>query len=156
MNEIGPNNIHKNKVHKILAYSYLTYFLAFLLGLFFDFLFPYQLFSHLSLILVGLIFLLIGTILIFWAQKTSRHLNKENLNKETFAQGPYRYTRSPTHLGIFFLLFGFGIMTGTMAVIFCTVLAFLITKFVFLRRQEKILSQKYGSAYEEYKKSVKF
>lgn len=35
-------------------------------------------------------------------------------------------------------------------------ISFLITKFTFLSKEEKILAEKYGAPYLEYKKSVKF
>ena len=105
--------------------------------------------------LIGAIFLIFGTCLIFWAQKSSLDLNKENMSKETFYHGPYRYTRSPTHFGLFLLILGFGIMTNALFIIIFSIISFILTKFILIKKEEKILAEKYGAPYLEYKKSVK-
>jgi len=146
----------KNKIHGILAHSYFFYFISFLLGLFLDFMFPVQFYEKVIMASVGTVFLVFGTFLIFWAQKSSGKLQKENMTKESFCNGPYRYTRSPTHFGLFLLMFGFGIIINALFVIVFTTISFFITKFVFLRKEEKVLVEKYGTPYIEYQKSVKF
>ena len=100
--------------------------------------------------------MIFATFLIFWAQKTARNLDKDNLTKESFRKGPYAFTRGPTHLGIFLLIISFGFMANTIFVIFFTIVAFFVTKLVFLKEQEMLLEEKYGEPYREYKKIVKF
>lgn len=163
-NKIENNNPHKNKVHRILAHSYSIQFIWFLIGVCLDLVFYTRegpafggkFFASSITMSVGIIFLILASFLIFWAQKTSQNINKENINKETFCHGPYCYTRSPTHLGLFLLMLGFGMMVGAPFVILTSFLSLLISKFVFLNKQEKILAEKYGAPYLEYKKSVKF
>lgn len=150
------NNLHKNKVHRVLAYSYLFYFVVFLLSLFLDFIFPLKIFEKFTGISVGAVFLILGTVLILWAQKSSLRLQKESISKETFYRGPYRYTRSPTHFGLFLLMLGFGIISNALFVISFSIISFFITRFIFIKKEEKILTEKYGAPYLEYKKSVKF
>ena len=104
----------------------------------------------------GAFLLVLGTILILWAQNTSRHLNTENATKETFCHGPYRFTRTPTNFGLFFLVLGFGIVANALFVILSSLVSFFIAKFVFLKKEEQLLAEKYGAPYLEYKKSVKF
>ena len=153
--QFGSENLHKNKVHKILAYSYLFYFTLFLIGLFLDFIFPLKIFDNYAVSSVGAIFLIFGTLLIFWAQKSSLDLKKDNISKEAFYHGPYRYTRSPTHFGLFLLMFGFGIMANALFIVIFSIISFIITKFTFIKEEEKILALKYGTPYLEYKESVK-
>lgn len=154
--EFKSENPHKNKVHKILAHSYLFYFILFLIGLFLDFMFPLKIFEELTMASVGTAFLILGTFLILWAQKSSHHLQKEGMNKETFCSGPYRYTRSPTHFGLFLLMLGFGIVANALFIIIFSIISFFVTKFIFIRKEEKVLAEKYGTPYVEYQKSVKF
>ncbi|KKP71662.1 MAG: hypothetical protein UR70_C0021G0015 [Candidatus Nomurabacteria bacterium GW2011_GWB1_35_20] len=52
-------------------------------------------------------------------------------------------------------MLGFGIITNALFIIIFSVISFIITKFVFIRKEEKILAEKYGIPYLEYKKSVK-
>ena len=148
-------NPHKNKVHKILAHSYMFYFISFLLGLFLDFIFPFKIFKSPGVVSLGAVLLALGTLLVVWAQKSSRSLSKENITKETFYRGPYRYTRSPTHFGLFLLMFGFGIVANALFIVLFSIISFVVTKFLFIKKEEKILAEKYGAPYLEYKASVK-
>lgn len=152
----GEKILRRNKVHHILVHSYTMYFVLFLIGVALDVIFRFQIFSSLVFTWIGVIFLIFSTFLIIWAQKTSRHLKKENMSKETFRQGPYRYTRNPTHLGLVMLIFGFGIIANAIFIILTTLISFLINKFVFLKKEESVLAEKFGAPYLEYKKSVKF
>lgn len=154
--QVQKEILQKGRVHRILAHSHLFYFISFLCGLFLDFLFPFQFYEKNLMASVGAVFLVIGTFLIIWAQKSSHKLAKENMTRETFCNGPYRYTRSPTHFGLFFLMLGFGIVVNALFVIVFSVISFFITKYIFLRKEEKILAEKYGAPYIEYQKSVKF
>lgn len=154
--QFGSKNLHKNKVHKILAHSYICYFIFLLLGLFLDFIFPLKILKSSTTLPIGTVLLVLGTLLILWAQKSSLNLQKENVDKERFFHGPYRYTRSPTHFGLFLLILGFGIITNALFIAILSVISFFITKFVFIKEEEKILAEKYGTPYLEYKRSVKF
>ena len=149
-------SIHKDKVHHILAHSYMFYFIAFLFSLILDFIFPLKILDQSVAIPLGTILLLFSAWLVFWAQKSSHKLEKENITKETFCRGPYCYTRSPTHLGLFLMILGFGFLTNSFFITFFAILSFITTKFTFLNKQEKILTEKYGAPYAEYKKSVRF
>lgn len=154
---INDKNPHKNRVHKVLAHSYLLYFLLFLTSVFLDSKFPlFIVEGYNSLIFLGSICLLFGTSLVLWAQKSSHKFNKENLTKESFCNGPYCYTKNPTHYGLFFLMVGFGMIINSLLILIFSLISFLITKLVFLKKEEKILEEKYGTPYLEYKKSVKF
>ncbi|MFA6520094.1 MAG: methyltransferase [Candidatus Paceibacterota bacterium] len=145
----------KPSVHKILAHSYATYFLFVLVGVSLDLIFSLKFFGTPALVSLGVLFLIAGTFLIVWAQKTSRSLKKEIISKETFIHGPYRYTRSPTHWGLFLLVFGFGVVSNAFFVVLSSVIAFIVTKLIFLNKEEEILSDKYGEPYLDYKKSVR-
>ena len=153
----GNEGFEKYAVHHVLAHSYYFYFLLFLLGFFLDFLFPVKIFKTSIMAPIGLVLVVLATFLIFWAQKTSHGLRKiAKIQVEHFCRGPYCYTRSPTHLGLFLLTFGFGLIINAFFVVLATVITFFINRFTFLRKQEKILADKYGDPYLEYKKIVKF
>ena len=155
-NKIENNNPHKNKVHRVLAYSYLVQFALFLMGFFIDLILQFKISTSSLATPIGISSLILGSLLILWAQITSYNFKKENITKETFNQGPYRYTRSPTHFGLFLLMLGFGVIMNTPFVILFTIISFFVSKFVFLNKQETILAEKYGDPYIEYKKLVKF
>jgi protein-S-isoprenylcysteine O-methyltransferase Ste14 len=146
----------RSKVHQVLAYSYSVQFVLFLIGVYLDLIFKFKIFASPIMAPVGVIFLMLASFLILWAQKASRDLNIENLTKESFCQGPYRYTRSPTHWGLFLLMLGFGMITNALFVILFTFVAFIVSRFIFLEKQEDMLAEKYGAPYLEYQKMVRF
>src|SRR3989338_3889780 len=148
---------HKRSVHHVLAYSYSMYFLLFLIGVSLDIVFRFKLFTNSFMIPLGVVFLILASILIFWAQKTGRDLKKvPEVKMEHFCRGPYCYTRIPTQWGLFFLILGFGIITNSFFVILFTIISFFISKFIFIDKHDRILINKYGIAYMEYKKLFKF
>jgi protein-S-isoprenylcysteine O-methyltransferase Ste14 len=153
--EEAKENILNINQHVVLAYSYSVYFVLFLVGVFLDLIFNIKIFNFSLMVPVGIALILLATLLIFWAQRTSRNLEKETLTKESFCKGPYRFTRSPTHWGLFFLMLGFGIIINAIFIIISTFISFILTKFIFLKREETILEKKYGTPYLEYKQSVK-
>src|SRR4051812_31868648 len=108
-NTTETGSLHKNKVHRILAHSYYINFLLFLVGVALDIFWGIKIFSSALFMPLGIALMVLGSILAIWAQAKTRSLKKEDLNKETFSNGPYRYTRHPTHWGLFFLLLGFGL-----------------------------------------------
>lgn len=150
------NNVPKGSIHRALAHSYSIYLTFFLAGLFLDLIFEYKISGSPLMMPVGIFFLIIGSLLVIWAQKTSRTLKKENMTKENFYRGPYKYTRGPTHWGLFFLMIGFGMIINTFFVVLFSFVAFIFAKYTFLSKQEKLLEAKYGVPYREYKKIVKF
>jgi protein-S-isoprenylcysteine O-methyltransferase Ste14 len=147
--------VNKRNVHKVLAHSYATYFVLFLVGVTLDLVFRFQIFNSSVMVPTGVSVLIFATLLIFWAQTTSRNLKKENITKETFCKGPYCYSRSPTHWGLFFLMLGFGIIVNAIFVVLTTLISFLISRYIFLSKEEAILEEKYGMPYLDYKRDVR-
>jgi len=143
-------------VHKTLAHSYIVYFLILILGVSLDLFFHIKIFNTSIMAPIGFVFLVLASFIIFWAQKSSRDLLKvKDVTKQHFCRGPYCYTRTPTHWGLFFLALGFGFIMNAFFIIILTVISFIITKITFVQKQEKLLEQKFGTPYTEYKKSVK-
>lgn len=158
--EICEKPVEAYKVHRILAHSYFAYLSLFIIGVVLDILFPIKIFQEKHSDPIGIFLLFLGTILILWAQYSS-HSNRghradpNNIPAGAFHKGPYKYTRMPTHWGLFALMFGFGFVINATFIITTTLVSFILTKFVFLHQEEKVLAQKYGESYVEYKKDVK-
>jgi len=156
MESQGSKNPYTESIHWVLARSYSMYFLLFLIGVSLDLIFRLKIFSGSFMMPIGAVFLILGSILVLWAQRTSRNLHKEEIKKESFCRGPYCYSRSPTYWGLFLLMLGFGIIANAFFVVLSTVISFIIARFIFQHKEEKILEKKYGDPYLEYKKLVKF
>lgn len=156
---IKKENIKPNKsVHFVLLNSYLIFLIAVILGAFLDPILNKRLFSHTSYQITGFILLFISSVLIYWAQKASLNYKEKKHKDESrsfFESGPYRYLRSPTHLGLFIMAIGFSLIINSFFGVMLSIIAHLITKLFFIKKQEDILEAKYGQIYRDYKKKVK-
>ncbi len=147
----------KDLVHFILSHSYLAYFLAIIVGVFLDTIFPIKVFHYQNYQYVGLVIIILSTLLIIWAKRTSRWSSEEKKanRRFDFHRGPYKFSRSPTHLGLSMTTLGFGLMIGSFFVFLLMVIVMIFTKMVFLKKEELLLEKKYGQAYYDYKQKVK-
>ncbi len=147
-------------VHTVLGHSYLVYFVTLVFGLLIDTYWMVR-FNAPFLMPVGFMLLFIGPALILWAQYTSHKLAVKQITVDPtthffdFARGPYTFTRSPTHLGLFLMIIGLGFLFNSVSIVTTTLIAFLITKYIFLAKEEKLLEEKYGEEYQKYKDKVK-
>jgi len=150
------------KVHEILAQGYLLYIGAIIIGFVLDIIHPLR-FSFPFMQPAGIALIILGTVLIFWAQRASGRSAKNRsvpspdmICKDHFCVGPYVFTRSPTQYGLALLVFGLSLLYSMTFMLATGLIALLLGKFVIIRKEEKHLAQKYGAPYLEYKKQVKF
>ncbi|MCC7436363.1 isoprenylcysteine carboxylmethyltransferase family protein [Candidatus Nomurabacteria bacterium] len=145
----------KKSVHKILAGSYLSYFILCLVGLFFDIFYPLK-FSLPNSSIIAIIFFAVGPALIFWAQNSSHKFEilKQKTGTVSFSNGPYRYLRNPTQLGLLILVAGYAFASGAAVLFVATAVAYLISN-IFFRKHESVLEARYGEKYINYKDSVR-
>lgn len=145
-------------VHFTLIYSYMMYFLPVVLGLILDYILPGYSFYNSALQAAGFWIIIVSSLLIYWAQSTTgKSKNKmfEKGEQREFACGPYKYNRNPTYVGLVAMTLGLGLVTGSMFVLVLVLVSAMLSKFVFLPREEKILELKYGQIYRDYKNKVK-
>jgi protein-S-isoprenylcysteine O-methyltransferase Ste14 len=147
-------------VHQVIAHSYLLYLTAVVLGLAIDIKRPFP-FAFPFIQETGMTLIVLGTIVIYWAQNSARKGAKlrnnvnEKICRDHFCMGPYVFTRIPTQYGLSFMALGLGFLWGSFSMVVLTVISFLIGRFVFVPKQERHLEAKYGEAYLEYKRHVK-
>ncbi len=88
------------------------------------------------------------------AHTTINPLHPEK-TKHLVTTGPYSYTRNPMYLGLLILLAGWGIWLGSLTPFFMLpVFAWLLTSQQIIP-EERILEQKFGQAYRDYKSRVR-
>jgi protein-S-isoprenylcysteine O-methyltransferase Ste14 len=145
----------KGRLYKILSNSYIFYFTIFFIGILFDLIFPRHFLDNSYATFVGFIFIICSSFFIFWIKRNAKQ-NKKIETKEDFMRGPYKYTSIPNHWAIFILILGFGIMVNAFFMVVFATFCFVITLSYFLKMQEVVLAEKYGSIYTEYRKVVKF
>ena len=146
-------------VHKILANSYIVFLLAVIVGsILKGFWEPFALPAY--AVYIGTLFSFIGALCILWAQRTSRvslpiqGADTSRVASMDFKKGPYRFSRTPTHMGLGLLVLGYGLLEQSAVIVLLGVITFIITKLTFIRKEESVLEQKYGDAYRAYKKDV--
>jgi protein-S-isoprenylcysteine O-methyltransferase Ste14 len=151
--------VRKGAIHHVLAQSYSVFFIGFLLGVIYDLVWPNMFFIGEWTLWVGGILIVLGSIFVQWAQKTSKSFNKRVAGRTPelldFLRGPYRYTRGPTHFGLLCMLFGFGVLVNSLGMVIFSVLSYIVAKIFFLNKEEDLLEKKYGEVYQEYKNTVK-
>lgn len=147
-----------NLVHVVLGHSYLFYFFGLIVGFLLTALFPYTLPEDSAAI--GYTLIVVGTILTFWAQGTSRSTHEVRQGKDVvhdhFFRGPYKFTRSPTHLGLGVMMLGLALVFNSLMLTITAVLSYFVTRYIFISKEESLLANKYGEHYLTYKKRVPF
>ena len=143
-------------VHFILSHSYVVFLIAVVLGAVFDAIFPTQIFFGAIYPYLGFSMIIVGSLLIYWAQSTSSHTQKEMEKSGTrnFMSGPYAYSRNPTHIGLTIMTLGLGFVVNSASMLVLVAIASVVTKFIFLREEEALLEERYGQPYRDYKKKV--
>lgn len=156
LNKKGSSRI--GIVHILLSHDYAIFFFAIVLGVVVDQIFNFNFFDRELYQYIGLIMIVLGSLLIYWAQSTTSP-SKPEVKKERdfnfFFRGPYKYTRNPTNLGLTTMSIGLGFLINSVFSIVFIVITYLISRFIFIRKQDSILEERYGSIFADYKKKVK-
>ncbi len=145
-------------VHFLLSHSYLVFLFSVILGVVFDMFIPANLFLKNSYQNIGVLLIFLGSIIVYWAQSTSGKYKEDSpkyKNKSFFYRGPYKYSRNPTHFGLFIMTLGLALIINSLFSVIFTIMAYVLTKIFFVKKQERILERKYGEEYLDYKKKVK-
>lgn len=146
-------------VHFILSHSYVVFLMAVILGAISHMIFNVSIFSAPIYPYIGFAMIVFGSIIIYWAQSTSSCTRKEvktgEKTERDFERGPYKYSRSPTHNGLTIMTLGLSLILNSFFTFIFIIIASIVTKLIFLKEEEALLEEKYGSVYCDYKKKVK-
>ena len=109
--------------------------------------------------IVGITLVVVGLAFGFWATALFRAAGTTiKVFEESSAlvtRGPYRVSRNPIYLGMAIILLGVALWTRSLSSFFVIpVFIFLIQK-GFILAEEEGLERRFGSAYAEYRKSVR-
>jgi protein-S-isoprenylcysteine O-methyltransferase Ste14 len=152
-----PHNMPRlGMVHFILSHSYVIFLIAVVLGALVHVFSPIRIFSGMGYPYLGFGMIIIGSLLIYWAQSTSSNTQKEmQKGKERdFMAGPYAYSRNPTHIGLTIMTLGLACILNSLSMVVFIIIASIVAKFIFLRQEEAVLETRYGQPYRDYKKKV--
>ena len=109
--------------------------------------------------IVGVLFVVIGIALPFFAIRefnaAQTTVSPFDASSNVVSSGPYRFTRNPIYLGFICLLIGFPLMMSNywgliLSPVFMTLLYFLV-----IRHEEAYLERKFGQGYLAFKSKVR-
>jgi len=126
-----------------------------------DFLLHYKTELPLFINIIGIVFLIAGTLLHLWTGKLLGLWGLMGLpeistkaKSKLVTKGAFSVVRHPTYLAHTFMFSGVFLITGAMAVGIITLLDFILINAVIIPLEEKELSARFGEEYKEYKKKV--
>lgn len=96
-------------------------------------------------LLIGGIVAAIGEAIRIWA---AGHLEK---SREVTTSGPYRFTRHPLYVGSGVMMVGFAVAANDPIVAAIAIAYVVLTYSSAIRREEAFLTERFGSAYPDYK-----
>lgn len=102
----------------------------------------------------------VGLALPMWGVLTFRRNNTsvhpgEGHAKTVVTEGPYRFTRNPMYLGMTIILAALAIRLGTWSPILGVPLFMLLVEHLWIRREERWLTEAFGDSYTQYRQSVR-
>jgi protein-S-isoprenylcysteine O-methyltransferase Ste14 len=145
-------------IHFSLSLSYLMFLFAVVLGVVFDLIIPINILSGFAWQYTGLFLIILGSLFAYWAQSTSRRPRNYEVRERIlsdFERGPYKYMRTPTHFGLFIMTLGLALVINSPFSILFTLIGHMLSKLMFLKKEEILLEKKYGQVFVDYKKKVK-
>ena len=108
---------------------------------------------------LGVLLMLAGIGIVAWCIALFARVGKGTLapwdpTSRLVAVGPYRYTRNPMITGVLTTLVGEALLTGSRYIAFWAATFFVVNHVYFLLLEEPGLEQRFGTSYEEYKRTV--
>ncbi len=154
------NNFHitKFKFFKLSTYIPMLFLVVMGLSLILFKMYPIRISHHIEIIIgIGAVLFILGSMLIFWSEKTRHTLFNfsENLTCHDFAIGIYKRSRSPGTFGFILLFLGFACFMNSYVVLFTVIVFFLILSFIVIPFIEKKKIEYCGDAYREYMQMVR-
>lgn len=111
--------------------------------------------NKLGLVLIGgAVFMDFWSLGLFFRAHTTFNPIHPERTSALVTDGPYHYTRNPMYMGMLIILAGWGIYLGSITPFLLLPLFVLILTVEQIIPEEKVLEQKFGRAYLEYKTRV--
>lgn len=130
-----------------------------LLAVVLNYLLPGAKIIHSPYIFFGIIALILGIFLIFWAGSL---FHKKDIPRSPFKKptalavdGPFRFTRNPMYAGLTLILLGIAVYIGTIPLFLAPIAFFFTISILFVQYEEKRLEKIFGKKYLDYKKRVR-
>ena len=97
----------------------------------------------------------VSGILVFRRMQTTVHPSVPDKASAVVSSGVYRFTRNPMYLGLVLVLLGWAVFLGDAAnIVLIAAFVAYMTQFQ-IKPEERVLEAKFGTAYTDYKNSVR-
>jgi protein-S-isoprenylcysteine O-methyltransferase Ste14 len=152
------NNItHEQRINYLGSFPPIIQFVGVIFGVFLSVLFPTKMVSDTLAQVLGIIFIVVATVLIFWSQKTSAKFRMREKKGELldFHTGPYKWLSNPTSFSLAILVIGFGFLMNSVMIICLSAVGYWLSYIIYEEEKQKIMTEKYKDDYTNYKKKVK-
>ncbi len=106
-------------------------------------------------IIVLTISLDLSSIYLFLKKHTTANPMKPQNTSRLVVEGLYKYTRNPMYVGLLIILFGYAIWLGSFSPFLLLPLFYLVITEMQIKPEERILEQKFGQSYLDYKNRVR-
>lgn len=107
---------------------------------------------------IGVLLVVFGELLriysVAFIGSVSRTRNLSTTGGALVSTGPFGLVRNPLYVGNFFITFGLAVFGGVFWLVVLTVLAFAFQYYCIVRFEERLLVQKFGREYEDYRNTV--
>jgi protein-S-isoprenylcysteine O-methyltransferase Ste14 len=150
---------HKNLNH-FRSHVIFVYIATLLGGVVIDIVFPIRFLPLTLSHILGVVFLVLATLLLYWATTHHRHVTKKivqgvTVTHEDFKSGPFSISRNPTYLSLTFLILSFGVLLDSLVIVLAALVAFWITHVYLVQHEEKFLEELHPESFAKYKENVR-
>ena len=104
---------------------------------------------------IGVIGLLLGAAALVQFRRAGNDPEPWKPDAAFVAQGIYRHTRNPMYLGMALVHLGLALALDSLGALLLLPVAVLLTDRLVIAREERHLSARFGSGYEEYRRRVR-
>lgn len=137
-----------------------TLMLACLLGMMaLYWLFPIQWISSWGLFIIGLVFIILGLVIAFGAEKQFRQsgtsVDHLGMASQLVTDGWFKYSRNPMYLSFVFMLIGAWLLLGSLSSLLGILAFVLLTEQRYILSEEKRLAAAFGKDYRSYLKRTR-
>ena len=125
----------------------------------FHYAFPVRQVIHFPYRYSGMVFVLGGILLVLWAVRlfgqAGTTIKPFQESSALVVGGPYRLTRNPMYVGMVGVLFGIGLLLGSLSPFIIIPLFVALIDVRFIRSEEAALERIFGARYGDYKAQVR-
>lgn len=152
-----PHHRYQGLLAHLVSYAPAIFFLVFLAGLILHINIPIRFAPVTAGWIIGTILMIIGPLLVLLAQRVRHtlYVPVEDRTCFNFNVGPYRWSRHPTYLGLFIMMFGFAFLIDSLPMLLLTAALAPFFTFIIIPKEEALLTELCEDIYNEYKSKVR-